>query len=315
MANDLLNYLSSSSRHAKLSPEALEMMGKQAANMFLDTGLSLNEAISKLAGEHNDINPDQVKRVSEFANTAVYLAKHDQSKTAGDSSSYPQFELADPARILQDLTDGARPTVVTKTDLDYSRQPEKTEKVSSAEAERLFVEMFNTKEAEARADLDFSVDSAANEIMSAKESLTALRDHLSHSGEHFDLMMKEAQEEFYDLAKRHLMEGNSFAEVMSAARSAGVAETKVASVMKPVVERLLREKVASANRLKNDADGFSKIAHRIVNEEHPMVTSFRTILTAEAEVEKIASGLQDVEVELEKINGFIRETFLAQGAR
>ena len=113
MSNDLVNYLSSTGQHAKLSPEALEMMGKQAANMFLDTGLSLNEAVVKIASEHHDINVEQLKRVAEFANTAVYLAKHDQSKTAGDSTSYPQFELADPARIVQDMSDGARPTVVT----------------------------------------------------------------------------------------------------------------------------------------------------------------------------------------------------------
>lgn len=315
MQNDLLNYLTSSPKHANISPEALEMMGKQAANMFLDTGLSLNEAVVKLAADHNDINPEQLKRVAEFANTAVYLAKHDQSKTAGDNSSYPQFELADPGRIIQDLTDGARPNVVTKTDLDYSKQPEKKSKVSSAQSDALLEEMFQTKEASERADLDFSRDTAVDEVMSAKEMLVAGKEHLASIGEKFDMMFKEASEEFYAEAKNHLLDGGSFADVLLAAHSSGVGKEKVSTALQPFITRLLKEKVSSAKRLSEQARELSKVAHRSINEDHPMVSSFRVLLSADAEIEKIATALDTVDQELKAVNGFIRETFLAGKAR
>ena len=309
MSNDLLNYLTSS-RQANLSPEMLEMMGKQAANMFLDTGLSLNEAITKLASDHNDINPEQLKRIAEFANTAVYLAKHDQSKTAGDASSYPQFELADPARIIQDLSDGARPNVVTQTDLDYSKQPEKKLKVSTARSNALLEEMFQVKEASSREDLSFSRETAIHEISSAKDALVSLKEHLSSVGEEFDLMNKQASEQFYSEVKSHLLDGGSFADVLVAAYSSGAGKAKVSSALKPFVERLLREKVSSADKLSAQTTDFSKVAHRSINEEHPMVTSFRVVLSTDAEIEKVAAGIEQTEIELENINKFIREAFL-----
>mgnify|MGYP003353403588 CR=1 FL=1 len=71
------------------------------------------EAVAKLASAVPDMNAEQVKRVCEYANTNVYLALHDKNKTAGAGSSYPQFELADPSRVIQDLSDGAKPTVIT----------------------------------------------------------------------------------------------------------------------------------------------------------------------------------------------------------
>lgn len=310
MSNDLLNYLTSSSPQARISPEMLEVMGKQAANMFLDAGLSLNESIAKLAADHHDINPEQVKRIAEFANTAVYLAKHDQSKTAGDASSYPQFELADPARIIQDLSDGARPTTVTKTDLDYSKQPEK-KKVSSARADALLADMFQVKEASTREDLDFSRDTAAHEVSSARDMLISLRDHLSGVGEQFDIMNKEASDEFYSEIKKHLLEGGSFADVLVAAHSSGVGKEKVSFSLKPFIERLLKEKVSTAKKMTAETKDFQKVSHRVLNEEHPMVSSFRLLLSTEAEIEKVAAGLEETESELKKVDAFIREAFFA----
>ena len=314
MSNDLLNYLTSSPRQASISPDMLETMGKQAANMFLDTGLSLNEAIVKIASPVEDINVEQIKRVAEFANTAVYLAKHDQSKTAGAESSYPQFELADPARILQDLSDGARPTVVTKTDLDYSRQPAKKEKVSSDRSDAILAEMFNVKEASARDELSFTRDTAAHEIQSAKEALVSLRDHLSGVGEQFDMIHMAAADEFFTEAKKHLLDGGSFADVLAAAHSSGADKEKVSEAMKPFVERLLKDKVATARKLSRDTGDFAKVAHRMVNEEHPMVIAFRAMLAADAEIEKVASGLEQVEAELKTVQNFIREKFIASQA-
>lgn len=315
MSSELHSYLSSGHRHADLSPEKLELMGKMAANLFLSEDVSLNEGVAKLAGEHPDINHEQVKRVCEFANTAVYLARHDQSKTAGAESSYPQYQLADPARVIQDLSDGARPTVVTAVDADYGRQPEKKQKVSASKADELLSELFGTKEAQARADLDFSKETAIQEIMDAKSALTGLRDSLSSTGEGFDLSIKEASAEYYDVVKRHILGGGDFVDVLAAVKTAAVGDAKISDILGPVIDGLLREKVATADTLARSTKALEKVAHRVVNAEHPLVVLPRTIASLDLEIDKIAHGLEDVEAQLSKVNGFIREKYLAVSPR
>lgn len=289
-------------RHAPISPESLEMMGKEAANMFLDGGVALNEGVAKLAGAHDDINHEQVKRICEFANTAVYLARHDQSKTAGAASSYPQFMLADPNRVIQDLSDGARPTVVTQTDADYGRQPFK--KISHDIGYAALGEMFGKT---ASAEPDHSVDTGVDNILATKNQLVGLRDNLTHTGETFDLMRKEAEAEYYDLVKRHLLDGGGFEDVMVSARSSGVGEERVGAALQPVVSQLIKEKVASPDRLKAGVRNLEKVAHRVLNQEHPFVKTFVTLLALDDEIEKVASGLASVTEQLDAVNTFIKE--------
>jgi hypothetical protein len=300
-------------RHASLSAESLEMMGKQAANMFLDEGLSLNEGVAKLAGDHDDISHEQVKRICEFANTAVYLAKHDQSKTAGAGSSYPQFELADPNRVIQDLGDGARPTVVTKTDIEYSRLPAKSEKTASVKnsLEAGLEEMFKVSSSES----DYSPETVVSNVMGAKSTLVALKENLSASGEQIDLSLKQAGADYYDTVKRHLLNEGDFADVMAAARSVTSDNDKIAQALRPVIERLMVEKVASPEKLKKSVRGLDKVAHRIVNSNHPLSSLFGTIVSLSDEVEKVATSLLQVDRDLERVNAYIRENYLARTAR
>jgi hypothetical protein len=321
MDNELLNYLTTDSGHARISPEKLELMGKAASNMYLDTGLSLNEAVVKLASEHPNINSDQLKRIVEFANQSTYLALHDRAKTAGAGSSYPQFPLADIGRVVQDMSDGARPTVVTQTDLDYSRQPEKSKtasanlKTASARVEEALAEMFGANREKTAADLDYTSNTVFEEVYSARDSLIGLKEHLQHVGEQFDLMQKEASEEFYDLTKRHLLAKGDFVDVMVAARSSGASHEKIAQVMKPVIERLVKEKVASSRQLIENSKQIEKVAHRVVNEQHPLVRSFREVLTANNEIDTISTGLEQVEGELSKVSSFLKENFGGQSSR
>ena len=309
MSSELSTLLASKSHHAKISPEGLELLGKEAANMFLSKGISLNEGVAKLAGAYPDINHEQIKRICEFANTDVYLAKHDKSKTAGADASYPQFQLADAARVIQDMSDGARPTVVTPTDADYGQQPLKKTKVSSTRSDELLEELFGMKEARTREVLTFTKESAVREVTDARDVLIGLRDTLSSSGETVDLAYKEASAGYYETVKRHLLNGNGFEDVLIAARSSGVDKEKISHTLFPVVTQLLKEKVSTADVLKEAVKGMDKVAHRVINEDHPLVTLFKTVIALDGEIDKIASGLEQTEGELKKVNGFIRSYF------
>jgi hypothetical protein len=302
MSEELLNALSSASG-AKLSAEALEMMGKEATNLFME-GLTLNDAVVKIASAHQHINQEQIKRVCEFANNSTYLALHDQAKVAGDDASYPQFELADPSRVVQDISDGARSTVVTRTDLDYSKQPFKKAKTSAAE--KALEELFTPS---APLDHDFSRETAAKELLDAKHSLVAVRDQLSHSGETFDQSYKAASAELYGTVKDHLLDGHGLGDVIVAVRSTGIPKEKISEVMQPVIERLIKEKVASPKKLSESVSQIEKVAHRVVNQEHPVIAAFMEVVQSSTEIEKVAAGLQEVEGQLEEVEKAIKESF------
>jgi hypothetical protein len=311
MTDELTQYLVGDRKHAKISPEMLEMMGKQAANMYLSDRIALNEGVAKLAGAFPDINAEQIKRVCEFANTAVYLGIHDKDKTASADSSYPQFDLADAGRVVQDLSDGARPTRVSQVDADYGRQPAKMQKVASATSDALLADLFQVGKSE---ELPFTKAAAIEDIAYTKDDLKGMKGHLEDSASKLAAAYADSTEEFYGLAKQHILDGGSFADVIRAAQVESVPYEKVASALHPFVVRLLKEKVASADELKADVAGLEKVAHRVINEQHPMVTSFRAILSLDHEIQKVASGLDDVNVQITRVDAFLRENLHAPTA-
>lgn len=307
-----------SERYAKLPPEALEQMGKEAATRFLEKGVALNDSIAKLAGAHDDISNEQVKRICEFANTAVYLARHDQAKTAGASSSYPQFPLADPARVIQDLNDGATPTVTTATDIAYSRAAskpvEKTASVKTSTAkDQAWAEVEKLFQVKTAAP-EFTSESVVDDVFALKDSLLSTRDHLRWKGEQLSVMHKEAQDEYYELVKRHLLDGGSFTDVLAATQALPFDNEKVAGALNPVLLQILREKVASAQELAAATRGLEKVAHRVVNPEHPFVKTLGAIIDLDQEITKVAAALDEIEPELAKVQTFIRESFGARQA-
>jgi hypothetical protein len=309
MENDLSSFLAGGHHHASISPEMLEVLGKQAANLYLDEHVALNEAVVKVASAYDDISAEQVKRVVEFANTATYLALHEKNKTAGVKTSYPQFALADPGQVLQNMDASSRPTVVTQVDKAYGQQPER-EKVSAAEdpREAALAEMFGVKEK--TAEIDFSKDTALHEVTSAKDMLVGMRDSLRGSVETLDLMHKEASAELYEKAKRHVLDGGSMADIYRAVAAGSDDLEKVSEVLRPIVVGFLRENVMSAEAMKRDMGGIDKVAHRLINPENSMVKTAQAVMGCSEEIKVVANGLEEVEPELKKVDDFLRSHLL-----
>lgn len=117
--------LAQQTTYAKLSPQDLDLMGKQASLCYLENGVSLNEAIVKIAREHPSISPHQIRRVVEAANTHTF--SHIFEKQAGDKNV--EFPIADPSIVLKELDDGARP-IRTVTAEDYAMSPVKQSHVT-----------------------------------------------------------------------------------------------------------------------------------------------------------------------------------------
>ena len=123
--------LTRQSTYAKLSPEDLESMGKQAALTYLAGGISLNDAIVKIAKQHPSISSHQVRRVVEFANTETFSRLFE--KQAGDKNV--EFVVADPGDVLHNLDNGARPSLMVCDPPDYSIDPIAKTSASNIEAD------------------------------------------------------------------------------------------------------------------------------------------------------------------------------------
>jgi hypothetical protein len=307
MSDDLSEFLLQGTHHARISPEMLELLGKQAANHYLDDKVPLNESVVKLASGYPDINQEQVKRICEFANNATYLAIHDKNKTAGAQSSYPQFDLADPARVIQEMSDGARPTVITPVDMAYSRQPEKV-KTSSPAVEAALEELFTSK----TPDYAATKESAVEDLIVLKDQLQGTQATFATAAESCEMSFKMASAELYELVKQHVLDGDSIADVVVALRSTGVDKEKVSQVLEPIVEKLLKDKVAKVEQLTQQMKDIQKVAHRVVDAENPMVTTFLSVVTSHRELIKAASALEEVEEQLDRTNAFIQEKYFAR---
>lgn len=309
--DDLTAYLLNERQQTRLAPETLEIMGKQAAAMYLDEGLSLNKAVVKVASG-TDATQEHINRICEFANTEVYLRHHDKNKTAGAAASYPQFELADAAEVSRAMRQSSIPKVASVS-ADYSRHVVRKEKMASSDVDSLLAEQFGADRTEGAPS--FTTTSAVEEVYAAKDQLTGLKDHLESSAQKLAMMREDASVEYYSTVKEHLMEGGSFSNVIAAARSTGAENDKIAGAMQPVIVQLMKDKVASFEQLKAQTAGFEKIAHRIVNPDHPLCASFAGILALDAEIEKVAVSLTDVDASLSDVNGFIKENFHGRAAR
>lgn len=304
--DDLSDFLISGGTRRSLSPERLEMMGKEAAQLFIDKGVPLSTSIVKIAGAESDINAEQVKRICEFANTAVYLSHHAMNKTAGSETSYPQFELADPSQVTMQIFGAPKDAV--SVDISYSQRPEQT-KTASAKLEGALAELFGADKEKTAA---VSVESAAVDVMEAKDHLASLIDNLSDSLAQLETMHKEASDAYYTAVRTHLMEGESFTDVVNAAAHAGVDPSRSVPVLTSVTQRLIEEKIASIDQLEvqNTNEELDKVAHRVVDLEHPLVNELRAICEIDEEREKVAAAVEEVKAQLGVVQSFIRENFL-----
>ena len=74
--------------------EDFALMGKRASRLYREKGISLNEAVTKIASENSDMTQDHIKRVIEQTNISTFESFFKE----GDKKA--EFDVADPDVIL-----------------------------------------------------------------------------------------------------------------------------------------------------------------------------------------------------------------------
>jgi hypothetical protein len=82
-------------RRTSASAEQYGLWGREAAKRHLEDGVPLETSVRKIASENN-LNSEEVRRVSESANLDTYA---DKLKTASGGNKSFEFELVDPRKI------------------------------------------------------------------------------------------------------------------------------------------------------------------------------------------------------------------------
>lgn len=108
---------------SQVAPETLEMLGRQASQLFQAQGIPLNDAVSQVVANHPELGNEHMQRIIEFANTVTF-----QEMFQNSEDKNVHFDVADPGTILRDVKDGGSPAHDGKPLSgmgDYSKMPQK----------------------------------------------------------------------------------------------------------------------------------------------------------------------------------------------
>lgn len=311
---DMFQDLLANNPSPQVSPEMLEVLGNKAAQLFIQNGVPLNDAIKQVVAEDSNLGDEHLRRIIEFANNQAFQQLFENSE---DKNIH--FDVADPAVIIRDLRDGGSPAHDGKPlgiggKSDYQTPPTKPANGQDdmAQLSQLFAPQplgtatGNTqiqKMAGVETETVFNHANPIDDVYDLNIKLRSARSHLTGVNEEHDGVLKVAQEEFYSTVKHEILsdDGAGLGGVAAAlSKVASVEEVK--EVFSPVVNRLLHEGIDSEFLFTS----LTKHAGKVLNLEHPLITSWTGMQKA-AGVKKITEkGLADIDKEIEKTAAFLK---------
>jgi hypothetical protein len=289
---------------SNVPPETLEMLGRQASQLFQSQGVPLNQALSQVLSNHPELGNEHVKRIIEFANTVTF-----QEMFQNSEDKNVHFDVADPGVVLRDLKDGGSSSHSGRPlNADYQRPPQQSQQSgSNSDVDAALMQQFTgsstpineaTKVASI-ADLDH--EKHANPLEDAYDAmirLQATREKLAESHERMHSMLGDAQEDFYKQVKQQVTDsdGSGLGGVLGALEKVASPEL-LETMMVPIAERLVKEGYDQQHLTKS----LRKTAGVAPNLEHPLFSSFDAILKLACEIVTCDQAISDVDKMLEDI--------------
>jgi hypothetical protein len=274
------------SRARPVDPGKLQLLGKQAAAMHSDKGVSLNDAVTTAIGRE-DLGPEHTRRVCEFANQEAFQREWEK----GGSVRNVEFDggPADPAVVLRDLNDGARPSVLSIS--DYDEPPAKLARADHRVEEEIFGKyaqpMVHPSE----------VPSAAGDLHRLRQTTTGAIDHITSKEASISVTKQAMALELGDAVADEVLRGTDLMKIASAwshfCDRRDLFEEALSACMHRMEERGVEvptesEKTASAGV--------------IPNPEHPLVEKFCAFIKVAAEQRTARTAREVLSEQLRDIN-------------
>jgi len=292
-----------------MSGEELEVLGKQAADLYTTGRRPLTEAVVEVV-KHAGLSPEQVKRVVEFANTDAYLQEF---KKEGSSHKVVEFEggPANFSDVLKDLNDGGGGTVFDRGTLDYDQPPPEPVKLSSNRdrlglGDEKLASAFDVKEAL------LPYTEPLRDALDLKDKLASAKEEVSFELSSLETVCLDVTSELYGSIKQAALEGIPLGQIVQAWGSVTTEPVFVKAAFSEVAPRLLREGVFPSR----DSIGASieKTAEQdvLVNPEHPLVKSFADYCETLSKLAFLRKTQEELTQGLDIITAFLKHAAFKQ---
>lgn len=254
------------------SSDKLQVLAKRAARAFVEKeSNSLNLAIANVI-EDEDLNSDQVRRVSEMANQQTWKTMFVEG---GDTQT--NFVPADSDNILKDLD--ASPSVYHNVNEDYLTDPGE-QKPDFSELEEAF---------KAEGD-ELEKQNPVGEEVEAYEKAASVENLARYSIDSLMIALNDISEQFYGHVKHaHLTDQFGVLQISKAVSEVVGSEKFASSIMSSAAQRLKCEgvKISTQEEIQKAKE------HVVVNTEHP-------ILVTATKLEKLAMAYKTAKIEHKK---------------
>jgi len=253
------------------SSEKLQVLAKRAASSFVGKeSESLNDAIRSVI-ENENLNKNQIQRVSEMTNQAVWKAQFHEG------GNRDHFAPADASALIEEL--GERPVSVPDQTLDYATDPGE-KKQSDFDLEQIF-------KVEDNADIPRLDESS--EMVAEQQKVASVKNMAEYSLNTIMRSMEDTSEEFYGHVKQaHMRDDIGILQIARAISEVTESENFASSIMKTASERLQGEGV----RINTAKEAALLREPVVINSEHPL-------LFAATRLEKLAMSYKEAYVMLE----------------
>jgi len=293
--SDLPSSLLLQQSHARsISGEDLETFGRQAAEKYA-SGTPLTQAVVETVKKAG-LSPEQVRRVTEFANTETFLREF---KKEGSEHRVVNFDggPADYSRVLQDLNDGGGGTVFDYGNSDYSHEPSKKASVRD-DFEVKLASMFEV------GSTALPYAEPLRDAMDLKDKLAAVYDEIAHELSTGENVFGDISDYLYNQVKQAALNGASLGDVVQVWSLLSPDPIFIKTAFQLVTPRLVSDGVMSRADLN---DSIAKTAHNVTpNPEHPLVDGFQAYCESLNKLAALRQVQGELEAGLDSISTFLK---------
>lgn len=286
--------------HARpVSPEHLEVLGKQASSKFVHgEEPTLTQAVIGVV-KYAGLSPEQVKRVVEYANTEAYLHEFKKEATDHRYIDFGSGGPANPAEVLRSLNDGSGSTVFDRGTRDYEYPPE--EKVSAAGAEAALEQLLR------RDDVPIRQANPFREVVDFQQKLAGANQHLGTELDVLEIQYADDANRVYQGVKQAALTGIPLGHVLQAWATVAPSAEYVKVAFQLLTPRLVRDRVFSSPADVSGSLEKTAGSAALVNLEHPLVTDFGVFCETLQKLAEYRMAKEIIREQLSGIQDFLKE--------
>ena len=282
-----VEYLAKQQRDSRSVPGSrLEEIGKLAAGRWVGGAVgSLHEAVVE-GVKSAQLSPEQVRRVTEFANTNAYLSLFKKEGGANKYIDFGDSGPADPVDVLRDLNDGGGGTLQNMGETRMDRITPEGHAPGHVSEDMLMSFLRGGRKEASMSKVAHAAqeEASAQELWVLETKLASELQERESSGRLLEMYARRSLSNFYENVKEASREGYSLGEIVGVLQQFsddGVVKAAMAAAMPRITSELFSDGAEAAESFRKEASGSGK-----PDPTHPLVTSF---LELGGVLEKMAS--------------------------